>query len=820
MAFASSPPPKSPCSAKASLFGCSSPDQSLSTNYQSAKVLSTFECIFSSYPPVFESLLLNLPTSSLISLYHTSNCLRSFLQQYPTAWNHISFRTHSSAQIAPRHVSPAGASAVFSTTPVSKSHSVDLLLLNIVLPFGTRLKSLDLDHTTVDGGNLATSILHGRRETLQHLSVRGCKQVSLKYHIVPFLTLFGLQKVGVGAVESPQLALKSLYTFRCRHHRRRPYTPASCVRKDSDSASIHDLINLCHDLGIWTDTAWCTTPGGRCFTRRDYHARRNIGDTRNEIWVPFDRLWRSKNRLGPPREGDESMRTGTRGQKWETLESGYDGEPLGCGSKSRQGEGKGVSAHLRHSHKTFIENVHCHNCQIPIPERCEQCSISMHCMGCRKTLCENCAFSQPVPRVSILDKAKLCDQNLWWAPNCRRTPNLMISESITSTNIGSPWQTTTFAPPIKLQWCCHTPSFTNCGRLNSIGPETSKWTVNQLRAIPLPKGYEDPEFLRLKSLADSSKPQPPSVLPSDTQQTKGHSLLLQRLLGSKDHNPCPRNLCQECFETPGWRASCSSCKEPLCFAHDFRSLKVRVCGYKDLATEKAWLNEISKLKDVIKWSLGQSWQEVRRDGQSELVSRKCLETHGLTSHAFSILESVIPLIKAPVFGRNKLAEEIDAFPSRGLPYTPIISSDRIPDCSESGTIMPLSPHENNEAPQIQASGWQGCSSFLCQERRSIGDQRRQCPAIAKQCILCRVHVCPECLVLRPACDCTYCKDHYQCPNCFDIEQCKKAEEEENKRKCELKLQQQKAEEARQLQEADSAAESVGEFFTSVFAEHS
>src|SRR5207237_7958850 len=106
--------------------------------------------------------------------------------------------------------------------------------------------------------------------TLQHLSVRNCKNVSVKYHVVPWLQVHSPPTSPCADV----LALRSLYPYRCRHHRRRPYLPSHLARRDSDSEPTHELIELCHQLGIWTDTAWCPTPGGRCFRRKEYHAGR------------------------------------------------------------------------------------------------------------------------------------------------------------------------------------------------------------------------------------------------------------------------------------------------------------------------------------------------------------------------------------------------------------------------------------------------------------------------------------------------------------------------------------------------------------------
>ena len=118
-----------------------------------------------------------------------------------------------------------------------------------------------------------------------------------------------------------------------------------------------------------------------------------------EVWVPFDRLWRSSNRIGPVDGagvlGDQD------GRLWEISETGQDGEPLGTESGIFKGEGKHVPAHLRQSHRMFVEEVKCAQCNDAILERCESCSVRMHCMGCRKTLCASCAFNRPIPRKRV-----------------------------------------------------------------------------------------------------------------------------------------------------------------------------------------------------------------------------------------------------------------------------------------------------------------------------------------------------------------------------------------------------------------------------------
>ena len=56
------------------------------------RALSLFEAVVTSYPPVLESLLAQLPTAALLELYHTSLHLRRFLRSYPLAWKTLSFR--------------------------------------------------------------------------------------------------------------------------------------------------------------------------------------------------------------------------------------------------------------------------------------------------------------------------------------------------------------------------------------------------------------------------------------------------------------------------------------------------------------------------------------------------------------------------------------------------------------------------------------------------------------------------------------------------------------------------------------------------------
>ena len=770
--------------------------------------LSTFEQVISIHPPIFESLLLQLPTSSILDLYHTSNHLRSFLQCYPIAWNNLSFRSLSPGRLASRQTSPASDGSGDAPTPQSKLYALDQLLVTVILPFGTRLRSLELDHTAISGDALTTCVLHGRRETIQHLSVRGCKQVSLKYNIVPFLSLFNLQRDASGTKNGSTLALKSLYAFRCRHHRRRPYTPASLTRRDSDSAPTHDLIELCHKLGIWTDTGWCPTPGGRCLRRKDYSVGRGTPDARAEVWVVYDRLWRSGNRLGPsgpPADTNKARRKVSRGHLWEDAESGYNGEPLGCVSRPGHGEGKLLPAHLRQSHRKFVEQIMCSDCGVTINERCEHCSIRMHCTGCRKTYCENCAFSRALPRVSDQDEAVIT--KFWWAPSQKRNPNAMLQEvfptNTPDNNGNSPNSTVT--PSVKMQWCCLRPMFSNGGSISFIGPGMTGSVINHLRTAPLPKGegYEDPEFARLRRGIGALPDDRSKFFARDCSSRGTADQVLGYLFygpGSNDQNFCPRNLCQQCWNSPGWKSACEVCQEPFCYAHDLRGLSMRVCGYKDLPSEKMRLEQRPDFYFI-----------------SEKVESFTTRVDALLAHPE--FPTDLNSLNSP--GRELLSQ-IQDLKARLYNESTADKPQSAEAATEDGDSQSITKLGMTAAPEEGGpkTDWKGCGAIMCPRYRAVGDHRPKCPAIAQLCTLCEVWICPECLVLDPPCDCTYCKDHYRCPNCSHMlaDLCKKAEEEEDKLRRKMEEEAKKALAADNLRLYEEAIEKAGEFLAAVFGE--
>lgn len=787
------------------------------------RALSLFESVVTAYPPVLESLLSQLPTAALLELYHTSRHLRAFLRRYPLAWKTLSFRLPQPAVT----VGSPGNETPDSRERQSKQYSFDALLKQVVAPNGTRITSLDLCNTAVSGIALVGSVLAPHIDTLQHLSVRGCKNVSIKYHIVPFLEPYTLK-------DAPwmrsQLALKSLYTYRCRHHRRRPYLPSSLIRRDSDSDPTHQLIEICHQLGIWTDTAWCPTPGGRCYRRKDYHAGR-AAPQNMEVWVPFDRLWRSSNRIGPI-EG--TKRLGEHdGRLWEIAEEGQDGEPLGTENGPFAGEGKHVPAHARKSHTTFVKDIRCSQCNDVILERCESCSVRMHCMGCRKTLCASCAFNRPIPRKRTKTRhftnlafgnsmgalgqgsgstTSLEDRNteekadkirFWWAPGATRSPNLMnesahdddSSDSEDTLNNGIPGPPAHRDPPkLNMNWCCLEPIFSGGGGIAVLGTGLGGRGADKIRAAPLPrtKQYEDPDFSNQLRPVDYIRELKNNglyeyVLGEDVdvlQHLKQDSIELQQ-------QTCPRGLCNDCYRSFRWKVSCRACKNPICKEHDFGALKVRKCGYRDLHTEREHVRahtEPPQRLVIPEFNPHRTDTDLERtptsSSQVDAVSTADNESESSEGTPMSQSQVLMPPAgPAELAALSSFTHSTTPDPftlTSSLSFVPV-SSSRPRSLSASGvrsrnsgswstsprglpTISITNPLPLPCNPRHPVQ-WEGCGAYFCQYPRPVGDNRPQCPATLKECSECAVLVCDGCSALNPSCVCTFCTINFHCPTC-------------------------------------------------------
>lgn len=789
----------------------------------SERTISAFERIITTNTPITESLLLQLPTDSIIKLYHTSKYLRTFLRSYPTAWRSLSFRLQFPSGTPPN---PSLDPNIPEPAPMrqSRPYALDMLLMNVVMPFSGCIKSLELDNTAISGENLTSTVLHARRETLEHLSVRGCKNVSLKYHIVPFLTMFALQcdiDTDKNASSSPgmkKLALKSIYAYRCRHHRRRPYLSSSLMRKDADAESTHELVNICHKLGIWTDTAWCTTPAGRCARRAGYvKSRFPHGAASPEVWVVFDRLWRSKNWIGPIEDGSTTDVAHVRdGKLWENRDTGYYGEALGTGEGIDWGEGKMTPAHLRDSHTQFVKGIRCDNCLEDISERCEHCSVLMHCVGCRKTLCASCAYERPYLHrhaVSSSEASLGSPDSFWWAPGATHSPGSM-QDPVDPLALADPniLQGPSLEPPeLNFHWCCTKPDLSGGGGI-SIGPRNRE--VDQVRAVPLPRGqgWEDLEYTVSEwsktfpkyAYGDPSKP--------DYSLQAGHLAMMKWLLGppNRQVSPCPRNLCQGCYDSPQWKVHCKSCSKPLCIEHDLRGLRLRICGYRDLETEKQTIQD----RFAGRFSESPSFSGYQLPLRSQQLLDSANKSFNIDSRHDSFQQGETP--DSQLGDQSAPASFFSNQPSRS--YSAPTSNQSSPPSSSSSDYF--------EPPQFESPMWQGCQSFFCPPtdpitgardvRGGIRDPRPRCPSYLRECKGCKVYVCADCIYAHPPCTCSYCEENYLCPNCMmdrpRDNQCRRRQEEKARRERKWKKDMQILEGILELKLANELAEFAGEFF--------
>jgi hypothetical protein len=765
--------------------------------------LSKFEIILSCNPPILESFLLHAPTTTIFQLYHTSSYLRQFLRSYPTAWKYLSFRLLQPSTTPPQ-VAASVTGANGSVARQSRNYALDQLLLTVVNPFSSCLKSLELDNTAVSGQILISTVLSLRRESLEHLSIRGCKNVSLKYHIVPWLTLFSLQMGGqsVKAAKNPgyqELALESLYTYRCRHHRRRPYLPNSLTRKDSDSEPTHELVNLCHQLGIWTDTAWCTTPGVRCFRRRGYVTMRAPADTK-EVWVVYDRLWRSKNWVGAIDERSEAScnaKTTVQrdGRVWEQDEQGTEGEALGVGDeKIRYGDGKHLPMHLRRSHREFVEDIRCDNCSSAILERCEQCSVLMHCAGCRKTLCASCAFDRTYTRNRPEDAeiengpGEERKDKYWWAPGCSISPCSMQDQDDNTNGNGQILPQTN--PASKFKWCCTEPVFSGGGGI-TFGPGNSGREFERMRAAPLPRGdgWEDPDFTCLSGTREAPNLAQEKIPISRTRLNKtDHYDVMHQLLGpEKQPSPVPRNLCDECYASKHWKVKCKACSQSLCLQHDLRGLKMRICGYRDLSSEKEALNRRQKSIENMALSLerlrgflpAQNWANVpelwhthQSEGRRGPATTPDIDDVDSTNAELG-QGSRVPFLQpvatqppvldstATTSSNNNETDRPNRPTSPSSNATAAASRSTSPAPSVDSITVPTptletSPEEQKDNVEPHPK-WSGCLSFACPQFRGSGDHRQRCTASFKECAGCKVNVCRGCAERMPKpCRCEGC----------------------------------------------------------------
>lgn len=245
---------------------------------------------------------------------------------------------------------------------------------------------------------------------------------------------------------------------------------------------------------------------------------------------------------------------------------------------------------------------------------------------------------------------------------------------------------------------------------------------------------------------------------------------------------------------------------------------MRICGYKDLSTEKAFLEENSSFRKVLEAS--------ERSTIALNTARE--KTKGTIREYLNVLSKLPELSQS---FKDKYAHLMDSS-QRPKSSTSVINPEtllgeaasELKETSYEGELLkmldliistPVSNTGDEDKESQPNESWLGCGSVLCPRYRSIGDHRPRCTAAAQQCTLCEVHVCPDCLAQNSRCDCAYCKDHYSCPNCVKTlgSLCKKAEEEEEVRRNIMIQEEQQAKWERQLKEANDMAELAREFLT-------
>ena len=515
-----------------------------------------------------------------------------------------------------------------------------------------------------------------------------------------------------------------------------------------------------------------------------------------EVWVVYDRLWRSKNWVGSIEDKNDPARVSRSkskrdGRLWEQDEEGAEGEALGVADgKTRFSDGKHLRMHSRRSHREFVEHVTCDNCSSVILERCEQCSVLMHCAGCRKTLCASCAFDRPYTRNRLEESKAEGKHKLWWAPGYSVSPCSMQDQDEPTIVNGQVSQTPN--PVSKFKWCCTEPVFSGGGGI-TFGPGNSARDFEKMRAAPLPKGrgWEDAEFCMSSrgTLAPSFTEE--RLPPARTGLKKhDHAAVMHQLLGSeKQQTPVPRNLCDECHVSKSWKVKCKACSQSLCLRHDLRGLKMRVCGYKDLASEKEALNLKQPQKVMEKTALSIArlhvyFPDKEWAGTAEFWTREGSAGATVPTAALDIDDAdstnaeVGFGMRLPIAAGAGQDQSGSAVASSSNQH----ENDRPPrPTSPSSNATAAASRASSPAPSVDSvtlptptpetvpdrqkddfdpfPSWTGCLSFACPPFRSSADHRLRCNATFLECAQCKVNVCKPCTDRMPrACKCDGCME--------------------------------------------------------------
>lgn len=405
-------------------------------------------------------------------------------------------------------------------------------------------------------------------------------------------------------------------------------------------------------------------------------------------------------------------------------------------------------------------------------------------------------------------------------------------------------------PKLNMQWCCLEPIFSGGGGIAVLGTGLGGRGSDKIRAAPLPriKEFEDPDFSNQLRPVDYIRELKNNglyeyVLGEDVDilsYLKRDSLDLQA-------ETCPRGLCSDCYRSFRWKISCRACKNPLCKEHDFRGLKIRKCGFRDMHIEREYVrthNETPRL--VIP-----EFNPMKSNGKAPEQTLNSLSSPSRTSLA-SVLPDPDPadgttmsqsqILVTPM---TNLAIDMSTSPSQrsnastadpfsgssSLPFIPV-SSSRPRSFSASGVrsrnsgSWPNSPRApvnsiSNPLPlpcnPRHPVQWEGCGAYFCQSSRPVGDNRAPCPAVLKECTECAVLVCDACAMTNPLCTCSYCTVNFHCAFCARKTEikalCRLEDELKAKQEAELRALERMEKEKEDRGKADNVAGAAYEFWT-------
>jgi hypothetical protein len=357
------------------------------------------------------------------------------------------------------------------------------------------------------------------------------------------------------------------------------------------------------------------------------------------------------------------------------------------------------------------------------------------------------------------------------------------------TSIGGHQDTRYLHAQCKTKTCCTEPVFSGGGGI-TFGPGNSGRDFERMRAAPLPKGdgWEDPEFYSGSGTKGEVYLAQEKIPLSRTRLNKtDHYDIMHQLLGpEKQPTLVPRNLCDGCYSSKHWKVKCKACSQSLCLQHDLRGLKMRLCGYRDLTSEKEALNRrqksienmalsLERLKGFLparNWSnVPDFWHKNGSEGLRGLVATPDIDDADSTNaelghgsripflQATNIEQAALDSAAATSSNNDNDRPNRPTSPSSNA--TAAASRSTSPAPSMDSVIMPTptpekEPDEQNNDIEPHPK-WSGCLSFACPQFRGSGDHRQRCSASLKECAGCKVNVCKECADKMPKpCRCEGC----------------------------------------------------------------